>query len=110
MKLLDSEKPKKKQPETEPQISSLKEESGLIFEHDYLKFTWDGDPDPFVVCYNNKKLELVKKQFPGLVIYTAEEVRELQKAKHSLEGIKGIHLVKKKFLGSEVVKCISAEK
>lgn len=93
-----------------PQLGGQTVSSELVVERDYLRFLWPEDPDPFVVVWDKKKLDIAEKQFPGIVIYSWEEIKELQKIAHCPGLVKSGHLVKKKFLRSEVVQCIPVEK
>ena len=78
-------------------------EPDLMPRRDYLKVIWPQDPDPFVVCLDRKKLGLLNKQFPDLVIYFPEELREMAKFADDRKTIMGVHMVKKKFLRSWVI-------
>lgn len=70
---------------------------------DYLKVVLPEEPDPVLVCLNKEKLNLLKKRFPGLVIYFPEELEEMSKFAHSQEALKALHLVKKEFPDSVVI-------
>jgi len=78
-------------------------EDDLVPRRDYLKVIWPQDPDPFLVCLDRKKLGLLNKQFPGLVIYFPEELSEMAKFADDRKAVMGVHLVKKKFLRSWVI-------
>ncbi len=75
----------------------------LVPRRDYLKVIWPEDPDPFLVCLDRKKLGLLNKRFPGLVIYFPEELKEMAKFADDRKAIMGVHLVKKEFLRSWVI-------
>jgi len=89
-------------PAVSPAPSNTARQDSLEPNRDYVRVEHPIDPEPFVVVFDENKIETAKAIFPGTVCYSIGELKLLENVGASEDLVKRAHLVKKTFPGARV--------